>query len=142
MTGGKMLEEFKHWRSFYSVRKSKDMMHEKLDQILAMIPYDDLFNKSFDVLKRDGMLEGKNSDVEYMILEQVLQFKEKYGKQIQEACWDVIFRHIRKNMSNDMMKRYYTKLAENKADIMAKDLVAAMTEDMADLDAVDLGGSD
>ena len=121
-------------------------MVEKLDQILAMIPYDEILDESFKVLKKEGFLEGKNDDIEYIIFEQIDYFKKHYERQIATACWEVIFRSIRKTMSADIMARYYKKLVENKAETLnnkVESAHAAMVAEMtSDMDQFDLGGGD
>lgn len=120
-------------------------MVEKIDQILSMVPYDEILDESFKVLKKEGLLDGKNSDIEYIIFEQVDYFKKHYQKQVESACWEVIFRNIRKTMSANILERYYKKLVEHKAEQMATSsdaqtqMVAEMTND---LDSFDLGGGD
>lgn len=106
----------------------------KLNSIMTSVPYEKIREDSFNALKVDGLLTGRPEDIEYIIMEQVDIFKLQYGKKFRDALWDAAFHQIRKTLAHDVKKWHADKVATGMAETMAKELCAAMTEDMDNFD--------
>jgi hypothetical protein len=108
---------------------------EQLDRILLTIPYEKIRQAVFEALKKDGILSGEHSDINFLVLEQVDHFKMKYEKRIKQQCWDAIFRQIRKTLGSDLRNWYDSKVAEGFADSLK-----TISEEMCDqLEGCDIG---
>lgn len=138
-----------------SLFKDEDMadLVSKIEEIIKTIPFGDIRTQTYEALKKDGMLQGNNEDIEYLIMEQVDNFQFNHSKRIRQAVWDATFRQVRKILGCKIKEWYNERLAGEFTSSMQRAMNNAalppeqdpsksmekMVEDMTE-ELIDIGG--
>ncbi len=97
-------------------------LQEKLDSLIASIPYDAIREKAFNRLNEANLVDGRGKDIHFMIMEQVDIFKTDKMRAIKQLVWDHAFRQIRKNLAHGIAEWTQKRVSE---EYMKKELVEA-----------------